>query len=171
MNNALRRFRRLVRRRAGSEQMRGRKRVILGRKGEECRKRSVRAQSSALFLFAGCTTAPTNGIGLQPPRWRRQEWCSPAFNTVRSASVRERSTRGHMRSRRHAAHTQRPGGIRTCLHSSHQRRNPPPNAHTLVASSKNTQEPSSASNYTEDYIYYALMESQSPLTTPLTSHH
>lgn len=124
MNNALRRFRRLVRRRAGSEQMRGRKRVILSRKGEECRKRSVRAQSSALFLFAGCTTAPPNGIGLQPPRWRRQEWCSPAFNTVRSASLRERSTRGHMRSRRQAAHTQRPGGIRTCLHSSHQRRTP-----------------------------------------------
>lgn len=48
---------------------------------------SVRARSSVLFLLlTDYTKAPPNRIGLQPPRWKRHEWCSPTFNTVRSAS-------------------------------------------------------------------------------------
>lgn len=70
-------------------------------KGEEWTG-SVTAQSSALFLFTGCTTAPPNRIGLQPPRWRRQKWCS---SCVCSASSATREVEGtHAWQRRGGAH-------------------------------------------------------------------
>lgn len=77
--------------RAGSEQMRE-KEGDTRQKGEEWSGERQSKQSSALFLSflprTGCTTAPPNRIGLQPPRWRRQEWCSPTFNTVCAAHPR-----------------------------------------------------------------------------------
>lgn len=67
--------------------------MTLGSKGEEWgeRVRARTAESSLsslllpfLFLFTGCAVALPSGIGLQPPRWRRQEWCSPTFSSARS---------------------------------------------------------------------------------------
>lgn len=66
--------------RAGSEQLREKE----GDKGRKGRRESVRAQTSALFLFTGCTAASPNGIRLQPPPV--EEWCSPTPGAVRGAS-------------------------------------------------------------------------------------
>lgn len=54
-------------------------------------------QSSARFLLAGCTTAPPRGVGSQPPRWKRQEWCSPTFSVPGTGDIRAQTaaaTRG-----------------------------------------------------------------------------
>ena len=101
----------------------GEREVVGGWRGGE----SVRAAEQC--PLPSYTAAPPHRIGLQPPRWRRQEWCSPTFKH-RAQRILTAEQGGSRQAGRQAGR-QGPGGVHTCIKKKKGGRGP-----TLVAGGK-----------------------------------